>query len=63
MNQQEKEKVQLSFRLPRELDTALKERAKRIGVSQNAYILMLIDLGMRLTESTALDNLISDEDK
>lgn len=48
-------KDQLSFRVPAGLNQKLKDEANRIGVSQNAYILMLIDIAFRATISLGED--------
>ena len=37
----------LTIRMPKELDEKTKEMADSIGISQNAFLLMLIDLGLR----------------
>jgi predicted DNA-binding protein len=45
------EKDQLTFRLPTDLNQKLKNEANRIGTSQNSYILILIDIGLKVIGS------------
>lgn len=40
-----------TLRLPEERHTYIKEKANEIGISQNAFIAVLIDLGIKLYES------------
>lgn len=39
-----------SIRLPEERTEYIKKKASEIGISQNAFMLMLIDLGIKLYE-------------
>lgn len=57
---QEKEKLpmreqdirnKLTLRISPELDAVTKSKAEYIGVSQNAFLVMLIDLGLRYYEA------------
>lgn len=40
-----------SIRLPEQRNDYIREKAHEIGVSQNAFMVMLIDLGIKLYES------------
>lgn len=40
-----------SIRLPEQRNDYIREKANEIGVSQNAFMVMLIDLGIKLYES------------
>lgn len=39
--------ISMQFRMPKELHTYVKAEANRIGISQNAFMLILIDEGRR----------------
>lgn len=41
------DKRPITLRLSRELDERLADEAKKIGISKNAYLLTLIDKGMK----------------
>ena len=43
--------TQTGLRMPDELSNRLDEEAKRLGISKNALLLILVDLGFRLFES------------
>ena len=52
--------ITTSIRLPEQRNNYIKEKAIEIGVSQNAFMVMLIDLGIKLHESNAIMNLKSE---
>ena len=43
--------TQTGLRIPEELNRKLEARAKSIGVSKNAFLLVLVDLGMKSYDS------------
>ena len=43
--------TQTGLRMPGELSDKLDEKAKAVGISKNALILVLVDLGLKLYES------------
>lgn len=45
MEDSRREKTQTTIRLPTELKEALQKEADKKGISLNAYILLLIDIG------------------
>jgi len=45
------ETVSTSLRLPEKRNNYIKEKSMAIGISQNAFIMMLIDLGIKYYES------------
>lgn len=42
--------ISTSLRLPEEKNDYIKKKASEIGISQNAFIMVLIDLGIKLYE-------------
>ncbi len=42
--------IATSLRIPESRNEYIKEKANEIGISQNAFIMMLIDLGIKLYE-------------
>ena len=42
-----KNRNKLTLRIPKDVDEKTKELSDSIGISQNAFLLMLIDLGLR----------------
>ncbi len=42
-----------SIRIPEQRNNYIREKAYEIGISQNAFMVMLIDLGIKLYESDA----------
>jgi predicted HicB family RNase H-like nuclease len=42
--------TQIGLRTPEELSEKLESKAKEVGISKNALILILIDLGLRVYE-------------
>jgi predicted HicB family RNase H-like nuclease len=43
--------TQIGLRVPEELSDRLEAKAKEIGVSKNALVLILIDLGFKIYEN------------
>ncbi len=52
-----RELITSSIRLPEDKAVYIKEKSTEIGISQNAFMMVLIDLGIRLYESQAIFNL------
>lgn len=50
-NTVEKASVQIGLRVPESVNARLEEQAKRIGVSKNSLVLLLINLGFKVMES------------
>lgn len=44
--------VQVGLRVPESVNTQLEQYANRIGVSKNALILMLIDMGFKVVKGS-----------
>ena len=42
--------ISTSLRLPEEKNDYIKKKASEIGISQNAFLMVLIDLGIKLYE-------------
>lgn len=55
--EREQTTVASSIRLPEQRNNYIREKAHEIGISQNAFMVMLIDLGIKLYESNAIMNL------
>lgn len=52
----EQELIVSTIRLPEEKASYIKEKSTEIGISQNAFMMVLIDLGIRLYESQVTFN-------
>ncbi|WP_455649079.1 hypothetical protein [Enterocloster citroniae] len=50
MMEREQTTISTSLRLPEEKNDYIKKKANEIGISQNAFIMVLIDLGIKLYE-------------
>lgn len=46
--------ITTSLRLPEKQNCYIQEKAHEIGISQNALLLVLIDLGIKMYDSTAI---------
>lgn len=55
--QREQIMVNTSLRLPEEVNLYIKEKAQEIGISQNAFISILIDLGIKIYKCDVTLNL------
>ena len=56
-NRMEREQtITTSIRLPEQRNEYIRKKASEIGFSQNAFMVMLIDLGIRLYESEIIRN-------
>ena len=51
---QESTIVTTSLRLPEKQNRYIQEKAQEIGISQNALLLVLIDLGIKVYDSTTV---------
>lgn len=54
--QKEQMTISTSLRLPEEKSDYIKKKAHEIGISQNAFIMVLIDLGIKLYECVPVVN-------
>lgn len=54
--QKEQTTISTSLRLPEEKSDYIKKKAHEIGISQNAFIMVLIDLGIKLYECVPVVN-------
>jgi hypothetical protein len=43
--------IQTGLRIPSELDNKITAKAKELGISKNAFLLVLIDLGFKAYDS------------
>lgn len=48
--EKEQTTITTTLRIPEERNEYIKEKANEIGLSQNAFMMMLIDLGIKLYE-------------
>ena len=48
--------IATSIRIPEERNEYLRKKAHEIGMSQNAFMVMMIDLGIKLYESGIIQN-------
>lgn len=55
--QREQIMVNTSLRLPEEVNLYIKEKAQEIGISQNAFISILIDFGIKIYKCDVTLNL------
>ena len=52
----EQSTIVTSIRLPEQKNDYIREKAHEIGVSQNAFMVILIELGIKLYESNIITN-------
>lgn len=51
------ETITTSLRVPEAKNDYIKEKAQEIGISQNAFMMVLLDLGIKTYEAQAVINL------
>ena len=50
--EREQTTIQIGLRVPESINSQLEDRANAIGVSKNALILMLVNLGFKVLDSS-----------